>query len=387
MEFSLSPEQLATSQAAAAYLDTIVDRFGGKNEGQALEREVDHGFFRELHQAGWTGLGWPLEYGGGGRSALEQWMVLEELAYRHLPYGSLSVTSIGPTLIRIGTREQKARYLSGLLDGTIDFAIGYTEPDAGSDLAALRTVATRDGDEYVINGQKIFTTAAHHATHLWLAVRTGDRSQKHHSISVLIVSLDSPGLIVRPLPTMADGRTNEVFLDNVRVPTSSLVGEENEGWAVITLALALERMLPYGGVLREFHDFLVWAATLRDDSDEPALENTHNRAILADLVADMEIARLLCLRNASIADGGGSVSAQASAAKIWISELRERVATWSLQMTGTVAQLAAPSQMAPLAGAMEQTYRWFPVMKFGAGTNEIQRDIIGRRGLNLPTSR
>src|SRR5581483_956365 len=176
------------------------------------------GFTEQLRRQGLLGIGWPKEYGGGGRTAVEQWLFLEEMAYRRLPTFGLTFTSVGPTIMRIGTDEQKRTYLPAILRGELEFGLGYTEPGAGTDLASIATSAVREGDHYVINGQKQYTTAAHYATHMWLAARTGTPESKHRGLSLFIVPMDTPGITVRPLYTQADLRTNEVFYEDVRVP-------------------------------------------------------------------------------------------------------------------------------------------------------------------------
>lgn len=243
MDFSLTPEDLELLETFRTYLA----RFTQEDLDQASSFDIldmkDEGydFRRRLGEDGWLALSWPVEYGGRGTTAIQEWLITEELAARRLPLPGLSLTSIGPTLIRIGTHEQKAELLPGLRDGSKLFCLGYTEPEAGSDLASLRTTARRDGDRFVIDGQKIFTSGAHHATHIWVAARTDPEAERHAGISVIIVPTDAPGVTITPLITQAGGRSNQVFFDSAEVPVANLVGEENRGWDIVKMALDFER--------------------------------------------------------------------------------------------------------------------------------------------------
>lgn len=385
MHFTLEPEHSSFQDQLRSFLDDVPEAPQNRNEVEALESEGGGAFLAQLEEAGWLGVGWPRDFGGQGRSAIEQWLFLEEMAYRRLPTGGLSVSSVGPTIMRVGTEEQKQRYLPGILRGEIDFAVGYSEPNAGTDLASLETRAVREGDEYVINGQKIYTTAAHYATHIWLAARTGGREVKHRGISVIIVPLDTPGITVRPLYTQAGVRTNEVFLEDVRVPVANRVGEENAGWYIIAMALDFERIFPYSGLAREFERLVEWAGEQDMGSQgTTVLEDPVARQSLAELAVDLEVARLFSLRTAWMIEQGEVPNVEASINKVWLSELRQRVASAALGLMGEAGQLRVGTDGAPLDGDFEQIYRFFPMLKFGGGTNEIQRNIIAQRGLGLP---
>jgi 3-oxocholest-4-en-26-oyl-CoA dehydrogenase alpha subunit len=338
-------------------------------------------FLRRLGRDGWLGVGWPVEYGGQGRSAIEQWLFLEEMAYRRLPSGNLTLSSIGPVIAHLGTEEQKRRYLPGILAAELEFAIGYTEPDAGTDLANLQTKAQSlpDGD-YIARGQKVFTTGASIATHLWLAARTGPADSRHKGISLFIVPMDTPGITVRPLITQSGERTNEVFLDDVRIGAAGLVGEENGGWAGITHQLDLERLFAVGLLRWQFERLVSWQAA----QDRSPVADPYARHRLASLGADLEASRLLNLRAAWMIDSGATPYAEASMAKVWYSELRQRLAIEALDVMGPEGQLADGEDGAPEGGHFERSYRSSTVFKFGAGTNEVQRTIIAQRALNLP---
>jgi 3-oxocholest-4-en-26-oyl-CoA dehydrogenase alpha subunit len=385
IDFELELSQLRFLAGLRSFLDGAdLDRWEGANESEALEGEADRSFFRALAEAGWQGIAWPPEYGGKGGSAVEQWLYLEELSHRRLPRGDLTISSIGPAIMRFGTEQQKRDYLPGILTGEIVFGVGYSEPEAGTDLASLRTSAVRDRDEWIINGQKVFVTSAHYSSHTWLAARTDPSAAKHRGISVLIVPIDAPGVTVRAMSTQADGVTNELFFDDVRVPASSIVGEPGQGWAIIREALDFERNFPYAGLARDFEDLLAWAATSDEPGADPPLADVALRERLNDLAADLEVARLLAMRVAWAVDAGLSPTVEASMSKVWTSELRERVAGVGLRAMGATGQLRAGSEGAPLDGSLEQIYRWTPMMKIGGGVNEIQREIIATRGLGLP---
>ena len=244
MDFRFTPEQEQFREHVRAFIrDEVPAEMIAEIQGAADGSASDAGreFKRLLGQKGLLGISWPREYGGGGKPLLYQFILTEELGYHGLPYGGLSLTSVGPTLFRAGTEEQRQQYLAGILNGEFEFALGYSEPSAGTDLGSLQTRAVADGDDYVINGQKIYTSAAHYSTHIWLAARTDANEPKHRGVSLMIVPLDSPGITIRPLWTMGDGRTNEVFFEDVRVPRENLVGEENRGFYVVAMALDYER--------------------------------------------------------------------------------------------------------------------------------------------------
>lgn len=383
LDFALThPDTIFLGELRSFLSRPEVRAFETLDESAALEAEGDREFFRMLYDAGYQGFGWPEEYGGHGGSALEQWLYLEELSYRHLPRGDLTLSSVGPALISFGTAEQKQRYLPRILTGEYDFAVGYSEPGAGSDLASLQTTARRDGDAYVVNGQKTYITSAHYASHVWLAVRTSLDLPRHRGISVLIVPIDAAGLTVREQVTQADGRTNEIFLDNVRVPVSERVGDENDGWRVITSALDLERNFPYSGLARDFEHLLGVCATM-DSQGHSLLDDDGVVEDLLMLAADLEAARLLTMRVAWLVDESEPATAASSMSKVWVSELRERLTSVALARLGELAQLAVGEAAAPGGGRFEHIYRWAPMMKIGGGVNEVQRDVIARRGLGL----
>lgn len=382
MNFALTNEEQSFVRSLRAYLDGL-DTAEVVGEMEQDEWEIGpagQGFIRRLGRDGWLGVGWPVEHGGKGRSPIEEWLFAEEMSRRRLPYGPVTLSIVGPTIMRVGTADQKRRYLPEMLRGSIQFALGYTEPNAGSDLASLETRAVRDGDEYVINGHKVFTTGAHYATHIWLAVRTGAPGSRSRGISVLIVPTATPGITVRPIGTQPGTRTNEVFFDDVRVPAENLVGAENDGWSTIAVALDFERSVPASDLARDVEGFLRWASAAGDD----VLSDRCARESLARLTIDVEVARLFGARMAWLNARGAVATTEAAVNKVWYSERRQEIASEILSLLGERGQLGPGSPGAPADGAFEHAYRFATMFKFAGGANEVQRNIIAQHGLRLP---
>ena len=348
-------------------------------------------FRRKIGEKGWFGLNWPRDYGGLGLGAVHQHLLMSEFEYWGVPGPDLTVTSVAPMIMRHGTERNKTEWLPLIAKGEMMCAVGYSEPEAGTDLANLRTRATLDGQEWVINGTKIWNSGAQRATHEWLCVRTDPNGVRHRGISVIIVPIDSPGVEIRPLYAWSGYRTNEVHFRDVRVPVTNLIGEVNRGWTYITGALDLERgALTNAGDLRcavdELHRL---ARSPRRDGTVPARDPALRRR-LAWAEADVEVATLMGYEAASILDSGDSGSGviptvEVSVEKVFTSELRQRIADLALDLLGPDGLLAHRSQDAPLAGKFERLYRAAPLMRFGGGTNEVLRDIIAQRGHGMPS--
>jgi alkylation response protein AidB-like acyl-CoA dehydrogenase len=343
--------------------------------------ELIGAFHKELDERGWMRMCWPVENGGEGRNLLYQYIFVEEMEYFGMPYGNLTYTSIAPAIVAFGTKEQKAAYLPGIYRGEYCFAIGYSEPNAGTDLASLRTRAELSGDEYVINGQKIWTSLADVSTHIWLAVRTDPKSRKHAGISIIVVPTDTPGVTIRPLYTMYGGHTCETFYDDVRVPAANVIGGVNEGWGIVMHALNHERvgLAAVGGLARLYDQLVDYLREVRPEK----LEDAPTRRRLAELELDLREHRALALRNAWIISQGGTPIAEASMAKISGTELRTRIANTAMDLLGREGGLSAESPGAPFEGRAEFNFRLSPIFRFGGGTNEIQRDIVAAAGLGL----
>ena len=257
MHLEFTAEQQNLQRQLRDYFENLVTEV----EGSKLEEPTYTHYIRRMGQDGWLGLGWPIEYGGQARGAIDQMIFVEESHWAGVPLPLLTLNSVGPTLMTLGTDEQKKRILPGIIRGEVHFSIGYTEPSAGTDLASLRTRAVHDGDEYVINGQKIFTSAIQYADYVWLAARTDPSAPKHKGLSVFIVPVNSPGFHWVPLATIAGDITSSTFYENVRVPAENLVGAENQGWKLITNQLNHERVAicPSYGLLRSLTDVRRWA--------------------------------------------------------------------------------------------------------------------------------
>ncbi|WP_322860270.1 acyl-CoA dehydrogenase family protein [Mycobacterium europaeum] len=347
-------------------------------------------FRRKIGEKGWFGLNWPREYGGladkEGLGAIHLHLLMSEFEYWGVPGPDLTVTSVAPMIMRHGTERNKSEWLPLIARGEMICAVGYSEPDAGTDLANLRTSAVRDGDEWVINGTKIWNSGAQRATHEWLCVRTDPNAARHRGISVIVVPIDSPGVTVRPLYAWSGYRTNEVHFHDVRVPVTNLVGEVNRGWTYITGALDLERgaLTNPGDLRRAVDELRELARQPRRDGTVPA-ESPSLRRRLAQAEADVAVATLMGYEAASILDGGVIPSVEVSVEKVFTSELRQRIAVLALDLLGPDGLLAHRSPAAPLAGTFERLYRAAPLMRFGGGTNEVLRDIIAQRGHKMPS--
>ena len=341
---------------------------------------------KQLASDGWLGIGWPKEYGGLARSMVDQFIFFDEVQRAGFPIPFLTLCTVGPTLIRFGTEAQKARYLPPILRGELHFAIGYTEPGAGTDLASLKTRAVRDGDHYVVDGQKIFTSLADHADFVWLAVRTAPDAPKHKGISVLIVDTTSPGFSKTPIHTLGGNHTSATYYENLRVPVENLVGKENEGWRLVTSQLNHERVaLSSPGPVAIFvEQTAAFAKEERLPDGRRLIDLPWVRDNLARARQKMAILELMTWRQAWRLDQGDVNPAEASTIKVYGSEQFLAIYQLLMEVFGQVAYLKAGSPGAVLRGRMEQYYRTTIVLTFGGGVNEVQRDIIAAAGLRMP---
>ena len=336
-----------------------------------------------LDARGWVKMCWPEEFGGEGKSGWYNFILAEEMTRAELPYGRGTASMIGPAIQRFGSEEQKQKYLPQIWSGDMTLALGYSEPNAGTDLASLETAATKDGDDWILNGQKLWTSGAHTSTHVWLAARTDPTAPKHRGISMFIVPLDAPGVSVRPIWTMGGVRTNETFYEDVRLPADALVGEPGRGWYILANALDFERVaLGDGTALNKSFSRLVKG--VRERRPEKLKDET-TRMRLAQIELDLEVMRALILTNASIVARGDTPTMEASMAKVWTTELRYTMSNAAVDILGRAGVIASGSGDQEITGGeMERAYRASPFLRFGGGTNEVQRDIIARRGLGLP---
>jgi alkylation response protein AidB-like acyl-CoA dehydrogenase len=382
LEYTAEQEQLRDQMRATLAEVMTPERVAavsGQLEGGPATREC----IRALAAANLLGVGWPKEFGGQGLSAIEQFIFSEEARRANAPIPLVTLNTVGPTLMHYGTEEQKQKFLPAILDGTVEFAIGYSEPGAGSDLASVRTVAVRDGADYVIKGQKMFTSGAAYADYIWLAVRTDPDAKKHKGISILIVPTSSPGFSWQPLHTMPGVSTFYTFYDDVRVPASALVGAENQGWQLITTQLNFERAAlgNLGALEPLFEKTLNWATATKLDEGR-VIDQPWVQLALARVEAQVAAYKLINLRvNAAMTKGVLSMG-EASAAKVFGTELTQQVARELLEvLDGNGVRRGAE---APLRGALESAYRQAVINTFGGGANEIQRDIIAMAGLGMP---
>jgi hypothetical protein len=392
MDFELTPEQKQLEKEVKAYFE--------KNATLELHQEIDEfpegegplcrRFVRQLGKDGWMGIGWPKEYGGQGRSSIDQYIFFDlALGYYHIPIPMLALMTVGPTIMRVGTEEQKNRILPAILRGECVIAIAYTEPEAGTDLLSLKTTALRDGDHYVINGQKTFTSMGHSCDYFWLAVRTDPKAaKKYMGLSVFLVDAKAPGITVEPIKTMSGLMLNHEFFENVRVPKESLIGEENKGAEYLFMQLAHERVMlvPHSFSLRALRDVARWASQTKFNGgtvlDQPWVRNR-----LVDMALESEVLKLLNYRVAWMLTRGELPMVESSMIKVFGSEHIRRATDIALQVMGLYGQLQTGSKWVPVRGRPEHVYRMQVLLTFGGGTNEVLRDMMAMMGLGLPRSR
>jgi len=372
---------LMTPERRAALARTAAD-YG---DGSAYRETV-----RQRGVDGWLTLSWPATYGGRDATVTDQLIFTDEAAVAGVPVPFLTINTVGPTIMRFGTDEQKSFYLPRIAAGELHFSIGYSEPEAGTDLAALRTTAIRDGDDYVINGQKMWTSLISYADYVWLACRTDADAPRHKGLSIIIVPTDAPGFSWTPVPTVAGVSTSATYYSDVRVPAGNLVGEENQGWPLITNQLNHERVAltsaaPLQTALREVRD---WAAQARTSDGRKVIDAEWVQIHLARVHAKTEVLKLLNWQIASRSDAGQALGpAAASATKIYGTELTIEACRLLMEVLGANATVRTDSPGALLAGRIERMHRSALILTFGGGTNEIQRDMIAMLALGLPYRR
>jgi alkylation response protein AidB-like acyl-CoA dehydrogenase len=382
----LSDDQRALRDELRVYFAELIRARTASDLDDEVMGEGWRATIRQMGRDGWLGIGWPTEYGGQGRGPIEQLIFLEEAGRAGAPIPLVTLNTVGPTIAHFGTEEQKRMLLPPILAGEIHFAIGYTEPGAGTDLASLRTRAARDGDEYVVNGQKVFTSGGHQADYVWLACRTDPDAPKHKGISILIVDTSAPGFKWTPINTLAGGFTSATYYEDVRVPTTMRVGEENGGWKMITTQLNFERVAlgPSGRIFRSLDAVLGWARGTRLADGRRVADVEWVRTILARVRAKAEVAELFNWRVAWEQQEGELNPADASAMKVYGTELRIEAADLLLEVLGAAGYLREDSPGAVLQGALEREYRGAVVGTFGGGVNEVQREIIATAGMGMP---
>ena len=397
MELGYTPEQQAMRSELRDYYGKLLDP--KTRAGLAASHGVGpvmRGVWKQMCADGWAGVGWPKEYGGKGLSAIEQFIFFDESMRAGAPVPMLTINTVGPTIMNFGDDAQRAEYLPRILDGEIHFCIGYSEPQAGSDLAALATRAVRDGDEYVINGQKMWTSLSSDSDYCWLAVRTGPTEaeataageawKKHKGISILIVPMDAPGITVSPLHLIGEHDINAVFFDNVRVPVTNCVGGENNGWTLITNQLNHERvtLCSTGVVERAATDIRAWAAETLLPDGRRVIDQEWVQLNLAKVFADLEVLRLMNWQVSWEATQGVLDVGHCSAIKVFGTEYYLEAFRLLMEILGPVAYLEEGSPGAVIASRLEMLYRGMLILTFGGGTNELQRDLITMFSLGFP---
>lgn len=409
MNFAFTPEQEALRQEVRDFIAKeftleVYAEMEEHNEGRPFHRtacRTPHvsGFFQKIADRGWYGISYPKEYGGQGGDRISQYIVEEELYRVNI---SISLGGSGaPAIMAAGSEEQKRYFIPRLISGEIMFAQGFTEPRGGADLASLQCRAVRDGDDYVINGQKIYTSNAESATHIYIMVRTNKDAPKHEGISILLVPMDTPGITIRPLwsiqnnprapqtTTYGHARTNETFYDNVRVHKSALLGEENKGWRVGSMGLNLDRVgaARYLISVRRDEDIVNWVKSTRAWGDASPANNVAIRDKIAEQWIEGQVCRLMTMRSMSIVERGGKFTYEGSAEKVWAPEHGVRTTEAITQMLGPYAQLLNGSPHAIRSGLFAHNLMGAFQSGINHGSVQVMRDQVARRGLEMPRAR
>ncbi|WP_255773181.1 acyl-CoA dehydrogenase family protein [Mycobacteroides abscessus] len=390
MHIAYTPEQEELRRELRAYFDKLLTperrEALASNQGEYGSGNVYRETVEQMGADGWLALGWPKEFGGQDRSVMDQLIFTDEAAIAGAPVPFLTINSVAPTIMHFGTDEQKKFFLPKIAAGKLHFSIGYSEPGAGTDLASLRTAAVRDGDDYIVNGQKMWTSLIEYADYIWLAVRTNTEVKKHRGISMLIVPTTAEGFSYTKVRTMAGPGTSATYYQDVRVPVTSRVGEENAGWKLVTNQLNHERVAlvssaPIITALREVRE---WAQNTKGPGGR-IIDAEWVQLNLARVHAKAEYLKLINWELASTTDAAPS-PADASATKVFGTELATEAYRLLMEVLGTAATLRQDSPGAQLRGRVERMHRACLILTFGGGTNEVQRDIIAMTALGQPAA-
>ena len=394
MDFRFTTQQEAFRREIREWLEGVLPRFQvgrdfiGRSEVEAEDTRYSPAFSRELGKKGWIGMAWPESLGGHGLGFIEQMLFNEEMVRQRAPcgYHLPAERQMGPSILHAGSDEQKSFFIPQVIAGEVGFAIGYTEPNAGSDLASLQTQARQDGDDYVINGQKMWAGGAHFVEYLWTAVRTDPAAPKHRGVSVFVIPLKgTPGLTVRPFHAMSGARYNEVFFDNVRVPASAMVGEKDRGWYTVAHNLDFER----SGIERVAQAEMQWEEVVgcargMTVGRKPLLSQAGVQRRLAEVALELKVERNLCYRVGWMQSNGLVPNAEVSVSRLYGSEAGQRACRAFISVLGMHGMLARDSKYAPIRGKVLRKYLDSVANTIRAGTAEVQRNIIAGRGLGLP---
>jgi alkylation response protein AidB-like acyl-CoA dehydrogenase len=391
MDFEFAPEEKAFAAEVERFLDEHatpdVADVTRENMAQIVDTPARRAFMKKLSQRGWLGMTWPKQYGGQEKPGIYEYILNEALARRGCPQIGKGVGIIGKTLIRHGSEKLKREFLPQIIGGDIEFAVGYSEPQAGSDAANMQLRAERDGEGWRFNGTKIWTTSAHFADWYWVGARTDTTVAKHDGITLFLIPMKHPGLTVQAMPTIGDEITNSVFFDDVWVHDDYRVGQLGAGFRYISEALDLERftMFTFSPTEQRFEELVDWLRVAQRDG-EPLRASAHVRPKVAALATQLEVARVLGLRFVAAAGevGGKPPTVEASEYKLFATALSQRVGNAMMDLGGPGAQLRVHTAEAPLRGRAEMSYRYSVIDTIGGGASEIQKNIIARRKLGLP---
>jgi 3-oxocholest-4-en-26-oyl-CoA dehydrogenase alpha subunit len=390
MDFEFSEEQLGFVKEVESFLDANNDPevfdVTRENMAQIVDTPRRRRFMASLGEKGWLGMTWPKEYGGSEGEGVYEYLLNERMSGRGGPQIGKGVGIVGKTIIRHGNETLKEEFLPKILRNEVEFAVGYSEPNAGSDAASMQLKATKTNGGWILNGQKTWTTSAHFAEWYWVGARTDPDAPKHAGITLFLVPIDQPGITVNAIWTMGDERTNEVFLTDVFVPDEFVVGEVNHGFQYISEALDLERftMFTFSPINQRFEVLVEYVKTTVRDG-KPLRDDPVIRQRLARLATELEVARVIGLRFVyESSKGGAAPTAWASEYKLFATELSKRLANASMDIAGPGSQLRVKTQVAPMEGRPESTYRYTVIDTIGGGASEIQKNIIARRKLGLP---
>ena len=392
MYLAETPEQQALRKELREYFAAMLTpevraELGESGEGKPLFREL----VRKLGADGWLGLGWPKEFGGQGRPATDQFIMFDEIQRAHAPFPFVTVNTVGPAIMAHGTQAQKDQYLTGILQGEINFAIGYTEPEAGTDLASLKCSAVLDGDEWVINGNKVYTSGANQSDYVWLACRTDTEAPKHQGITLIIVPTNTPGFEWTPIVTVGGVMTTATYYTDVRVPKENVIGEINGGWKLITIQLNHERvgLAALSGLTeRLLDDVTTWCRVTPSGTgnDQKMIDVPWVQADLAKSHALLDAIRLMTWKLAKAVSDNTLGPAEASGVKVFGTEKAVEVYRTLQGILGPVSHLREGSDGAVIHGEVERAARAAQINTFGGGVNEIQRELVATAGLGLVRS-